>query len=102
MPQLWISAVARTVSQANNKGVSMMSPLMRKGLDVVIAIGLTAAAVFVIVVSNNLLMGRGNSWHGFNLWYAFILRPDILGMMILTALVTVAYFMWMQGRGRKL
>jgi hypothetical protein len=75
-----------------------MSPLMRKGLDVAIATGLTAAAVFVIIFSNSLLMARGSSWQGFNLWYSFILRPDILGTMILTALVTVAYFIWMQGR----
>ena len=75
-----------------------MSPLMRRGLDIVIAIALTAAVVFVIVVSNSFLVGRGTSWHGFNLWYSFILRPDILGMMILTALVTVAYFMWNQSR----
>jgi hypothetical protein len=75
-----------------------MSPLMRKGLDVLIATGLTAAAVFVIVVSNSVLMARGGSWHGFNQWYAFIVRPDILGTMLLTALVTVAYFIWMQGR----
>jgi hypothetical protein len=72
--------------------------MMRKGLDVLIATGLTAAAVFVIIVSNSLLMARGSSWHGFNLWYAFIARPDILGTMILTALVTVAYYIWTQGR----
>jgi hypothetical protein len=75
-----------------------MSPLMRKGLDVVIAIGLTVAAVFVIVVSNSFLMARGGSWQGLKLWYAFVLRPDILGMMVLTAAVTVAYFTWSQGR----
>jgi hypothetical protein len=75
-----------------------MSPLMRKGLDVVIAIGLTAAAVFVIVVSNSFLMARGSSWQGLKLWYAFVMRPDILGMMVLTAVVTVVYFAWAQGR----
>lgn len=75
-----------------------MSPIMRKGLDVVIAIVLTAAAAFVIVISNSFLVGRGSSWHGVNVWYAFILRPDILGTMILTALVTVAYFVWLQTR----
>jgi hypothetical protein len=28
---------------------------------------------------------------------AFIQRPDILGTMVLTALVTVGYVMWQQG-----
>jgi hypothetical protein len=75
-----------------------MSPLMRKGLDVVIAIALTAAAAFVIVISNSFLVGRGTSWQGFNVWYGFILRPDILGTMALTALVTVGYYVWTQSR----
>jgi hypothetical protein len=28
------------------------------------------------------------------------MRPDILGTMILTALVTIGYSMWQQGGGR--
>jgi hypothetical protein len=77
-----------------------MPPMMRKALDVVIAIALTAAAVFVIVVANSFLMARGSSWQGFNLWYSFIGRPDIFGTMVLTALVTMAYVFWQQGGGR--
>ena len=42
-------------------------------------------------------MARGSYIHGFNLWYSFILRPDILGTMVLTALVTMAYVFWKQG-----
>jgi hypothetical protein len=76
-----------------------MPPVMRKAVDVMIAIGLTAGAVFVIVVINSLLMAGKNSWNGFRIWYAFILRPDILGIMVLTALVTMAYVFWQQ-RGR--
>jgi hypothetical protein len=75
-----------------------MSPLMQRALDVLIAIALTAAVVFVIVAANSFLMSRGGSWAGFRLWYAFIGRPDILGTMILTALVTIAYVMWQQTR----
>ena len=43
------------------------------------------------------LTARGGSVHGFNTWYAFILRPDILSTMVLTALVTIGYVMWQQG-----
>ena len=75
-----------------------MSPLMQRALDVLIAIALTAAVVFVIVATNAFLMARGGSWAGFRLWYAFIGRPDILGTMILTALVTIASVMWQQAR----
>jgi hypothetical protein len=74
---------------------------MRKAVDVLTAIGLTAAVFFVIVVANSFLLARGGYALGFNLWYAFILRPDILGTIVLTALVTMGYVLWKQnGRPR--
>lgn len=79
-----------------------MSPLMRKLIDVLIAIALTATVVFVIVVANSFLMARGNSLAGFKLWLAFIARPDILGTMILTALVNAGYSLWQQTRRPRL
>ena len=78
-----------------------MPPAMRKAVDVLTAVGLTAAVFFVIVVANAFLMARGSYSTGFSLWYAFILRPDILGTMILTALVTIGYVMWQQNGGRR-
>jgi ABC-type sulfate transport system permease subunit len=78
-----------------------MSPAMRKAFDVLTAIGLTAAVFLVIVVANSFLMSARSYSHGFNIWYAFILRPDILGTIILTAVVTMAYVFWKQaGRPR--
>jgi hypothetical protein len=78
-----------------------MPPAMRRAIDVLSAIGLTAAVFFIIVVANSFLMARGSYSHGFNLWYSFILRPDILGTMVLTALVTTAFALWKQnGRPR--
>jgi hypothetical protein len=74
-----------------------MPPIMRKLIDAATAIGLTAAVVFVIIFTNSFLTARGGSVHGFNTWYAFILRPDILSTMVLTALVTIGYGMWQQG-----
>jgi hypothetical protein len=74
-----------------------MPPVMRKLVDVATAIGLTAAVVFVIIFTNSFLTARGGSVHGFNTWYAFIVRPDILSTMVLTALVTIGYVMWQQG-----
>jgi hypothetical protein len=74
-----------------------MPPVMRKLVDVAAAIGLTAGVVFVIIFANSFLTARGGSAHGFNTWMAFIQRPDILGTMILTALVTIGYVMWQQG-----
>lgn len=77
-----------------------MSPLAAKLVDVAVAIALTAAIVCVVIVFNNLLTMPRNSWSGFAHWYSFILRPDILGMMILTAAVTTGYSVWQRGRGR--
>ena len=74
-----------------------MPPVMRKLTDVAAAIGLTAAVVFVIIFANSFLTARGGSAHGFNAWFAFIQRSDIIGTMVLTALVTVGYLMWQQG-----
>lgn len=65
------------------------------------SIALTAAVVFVIVVVNSFLVARGGSVYGFKLWADYIARPDIIGTMALTALVTVAYLIWQQsGRPR--
>ncbi len=75
-----------------------MSPLMQRALDVAIATALTAVVVFVVITINSFLMSRGGSFAGFRLWDAFISRPDILGTMILTALVTIGYVMWHQTR----
>ena len=75
-----------------------MPPVMQRVVDVVAAIALTAAAMFAIVGLNAFLMSHGGSFTGFRVWYAFIGRPDILGTMILTALVTFFYLVWAQRR----
>ena len=75
-----------------------MSPLMQRALDVAIATALTAAVVFVVIAVNSLPDAARRRLVGFKTWYAFISRPDILGTMILTALVTIAYVMWQQAR----
>ena len=77
-----------------------MPPAMRKPSTSCTAVGLTAAVFFVVVVANAFLMARGSYSTGFNLWYSFILRPDVLGTMILTAVVTFAYVWFGKGSGR--
>jgi hypothetical protein len=75
-----------------------MSPLIRRVVDVAASMALTAAVVFVIVVVNSFLVARGGSVYGLKLWAAYIARPDIIGTIALTALVTVAYLFWQQSR----
>ena len=67
-----------------------MPAFVKKMIDTAIAIGLTMGLVLVMVVISNLLVARSNSWAGFKLWYAFMSRPDILGTVVLTAVVSMA------------
>jgi hypothetical protein len=75
-----------------------MSPLMQRALDVAIATALTAGVVFVVFAVNGFLTSRGGAALGFRNWYMFISRTDILGTIVLTALVTIAYVVWHQTR----
>jgi hypothetical protein len=77
-----------------------MTPLTKKLTDVAIAVALTLAVILVIVVSNGMLTSRGGYLQGFYVWLAFVQRPDIIGTMALTALVTTAYFVWNGGTRR--
>ena len=77
-----------------------MSPLAKRVTDIAIAVALTMAAVLIIVVSNSFLTSRGGYLQGFNIWLALIQRPDILGTMVLTALVTIGYNVWQHGNRR--
>lgn len=78
--------------------------LAKRTLQVLTAVGLTALVSFLIIMANSLLLGRGVT-PGFDIWYAFIRRPEILGSIILTAAVTIGYLYWErrtdQGAGRR-
>ena len=76
--------------------------LLKRILQVAIAVALTAAVFLVVIVGNGLLLGRQASLQaGINLWLAFIKRPDILATMFLTALVTVLFIYWQRGQERR-
>jgi hypothetical protein len=57
--------------------------------------------VLVIVVTSSFLTARGGYMHGVKLWLGLIERPDIIGMAVLTALVTTAYLLWQGGQPRR-
>lgn len=73
-------------------------------VDLVMTVALTAAVTLVIMVANGLLAAKGAAparpgplgayEQGFDTWLGFIARPDILGTMIVTALVATIYFSW--------
>jgi hypothetical protein len=76
--------------------------ILKRTLQIAVAVGLTAAAFLVVIVSNGLLVGRQVSLQaGVNVWLAFIKRPDILATMVLTAFVTVIFVYWQRNQERK-
>ncbi len=72
-------------------------PPVWSAVDIVLAVALTAAVTLVVVVINSFLLAKGTYQQGFEAWLAFIRRPDILGTMVMTALVTVLYLLWRRG-----
>jgi hypothetical protein len=76
--------------------------LLKRILQIAIAVVLTAAVFLVVIVGNGVLVGRQASLQaGINLWLAFIKRPDILATMFLTALVTVLFIYWQRNQERR-
>jgi len=67
-----------------------VSKLTKRAFQVLLAVGLTAVATLFILVLNNLLTTNGGWQQGLDLWLAFIRRSDIIGTIVLTAVVTVA------------
>lgn len=70
-------------------------------VEVAVATGLTGVASFVILSLNNILVTTSGFMRGFEIWKSFIGRSDILGTMILTAMVTIAYIAWQRDNGPK-
>jgi hypothetical protein len=78
-----------------------MPRVLKRTLQVLIAAALTAGVVLAIVMSNTFLLGRGGSLVGLDVWLAFIKRTDIIGTIVLTALVTVSFVYWQRDRERR-
>ncbi len=71
----------------------------KRALEAALATALTALVAFVILLLNTVLTARGGWLNGFDVWLSFIRRPDILGTMVLTALVTVLFLQWQRDGG---
>ncbi len=78
-----------------------VSRLTKRAGQVVAATALTAVASFVILMLNNVLTARSGWQQGFDVWLAFIRRSDILGTIILTAIVTIAFLYWQRQNERR-
>jgi hypothetical protein len=75
--------------------------LLKRVLQIVIAVALTSAVFFTLIVGNGFLVGRGTTLQaGFNAWLAFIRRSEILTTMVLTAAVSILLVYWQRDRER--
>jgi hypothetical protein len=75
--------------------------LAKRALQALTVAGLTATVSLVIVMANAFLTVKDGPLRGFQVWYAFVTRPDIIGTALLTAAVAVAYLFWNTGQSGK-
>ncbi len=68
--------------------------LTKRIVEVAVITGLSCLTALIILGLNNVLTARSGFSAGFDLWMQFIRRSDILGTMMLTAMVAVAYITW--------
>ena len=81
---------------------AMIPRLLKRALQIATTVVLTASILLVVIVGNGFLVGKAPSFRsGWNLWLAFIQRPDILSTMLLTAAVAVAFVYWQRNQERK-
>lgn len=75
--------------------------LMKRALEVAIATALTALMSLVVVLTNAMLTAKGGYAQGLELWFQFIRRSDIIGTILLTAIVTVSYLFWQRRHDKR-
>ncbi|MFA5900001.1 MAG: hypothetical protein WC829_12925 [Hyphomicrobium sp.] len=74
--------------------------ILKRSLQIVTAVALSAAVALAILIGNGLLVPRGRLLQGWDVWITFINRTDILATMVLTALVTVWLVYWQRDQER--
>ena len=78
---------------------TMVPRLLKRALQIAATVTLTACVLLIVIVGNGFLVGKAPSFRsGWNLWLAFIQRPDILSTMFLTAVVAVLFVYWQRSQ----
>lgn len=83
----------RTMIDVAGKAFSVPR-LAKRILQVLTAMGLTALVTLLIIVANSMLTSKGGSAAGLHSWLGYIQRPEIIGTMLLTAIVTIGFLYW--------
>jgi hypothetical protein len=84
-------------------GKRMAMPRIFKRLaQMALSVALSAAVTFAMIVGGAYLNGQRITWRaGYYQWLAFMQRPDILTVMVLTAVVTVLVMYWQRDTERR-
>jgi hypothetical protein len=76
--------------------------ILKRLLQVTLAVALTGAVLFVVIAGSRFLVGPQSSLQaGYTAWLTFVRRPEILTTMVLTALVSVLFVYWQRDRERR-
>lgn len=67
-----------------------MNLLIKKLSDAGTALGVSAAATFLIIAISNSLVAKASIWKSYALWLKFVSRPDIVATALLVIAVTMA------------
>jgi hypothetical protein len=113
---VWKSSNSSVIISPSNEGAICMAQtmlalpagkkisvprLLKRALQITLAVALSSTVCLVMIAGNGLLIGRGASVQaGVSTWLAFIRRSDILGTMIVTAIATVFVVYWLRERER--
>ena len=77
-----------------------MTPLMKRLSDAGIALGVSAAATFLIIAISNSLVAKASFWKSYDLWFRFVSRPDIVATAVLVIAITMAVATYQRRTGR--
>jgi hypothetical protein len=76
----------------------LLTPLLKRATDVAIVLAISAAIAFVIIAGANSLVAKTGFWRSYNVWLAFISRPDIIVTSLLAIIVTMAVGNYYSGK----
>lgn len=76
--------------------------LLKRSIQIALALLLSSLVLFVIMVANGMLSGKQPSIQaGVTAWLAFIKRPEIQLTGIITAVVSVMFVYWQRNQERR-
>jgi len=76
--------------------------LLKRTLQIAVAVALTALVALAVVLANGMLIGRNATLQaGIATWLTFIKRPEIQTTMLLTAAVSVLFVYWQRDHEKR-